>query len=129
MVGPSPSFITEPGYPEGLPYTAPNSTGTPYDLEDQETPETAQERPKTTPKDQSSGLTCKEGHFEKSPAFNVRRGKWGQPVLTRLSLNDDRLKVWADLSDWKRVKAGAIATGKDSGTRNRPPKGGRVKVR
>ena len=56
MVGPSPSFITEPGYPEGLSYTAPNSTGDRDDLENQETPETAPERPKTPPKDQSSQL-------------------------------------------------------------------------
>jgi hypothetical protein len=108
MVGPSPSYFNEPTTPEGSPvsyvYSPGDDAGDRDDLENQETPETAPERPKTPPKGQSSPLICKEGHFDKSPGYNVRRGKWEQPVITRLSLNDDRLKVWADLSDRKKVK-------------------------
>lgn len=94
MRGLSPFAFEEPQAPHHPPLSDVNGPGEHYPPLSQQTPETAPEEPDNGPNRQSSPLNCKQGHFRS----NARRGKLGQPLLTRLSLHDDKIKVWVDFA-------------------------------
>jgi hypothetical protein len=75
MVSPSPFSILEPGGDRYGP-TSPATDDDPGEDDDD---------PPATPEAVSG------------PPVNSRPGSFGQPVLTRLSIHDDRIKVWAEL--------------------------------
>lgn len=82
MVSPSPFSIIEPGAIQPGPMGPPDGPG---DDQPEDNAGGDDNAPKQAP-EAASGLPV-----------NSRPGAFGQPVLTRLSIHDDRLKVWAEL--------------------------------
>jgi hypothetical protein len=103
MVSPSPYSILEPGgYQYGPTWPATDDEATDPG-EDDNAPPAAPE-----------AVT--------GPPVNSRPGAFGQPIITRLSIHDDRLKIWAELPTarhWAGLKVDPPAVIKDGPTDNR----------